>query len=222
MDQLNFSFERDDHALQDYLNKATGRKISLVITDNSTSMLSMRFNRDTVMLRLHRMFLAGGNDLLDELAEFIGNKRKRTPLVSKYISRNTHTIKKRTPKKLNLQPVGRYHDLSEIYDNINREYFSGRVSAAITWSERRPARAAARRTLGSFSSYSNTIRISPALDSKRVPRYYVEFIVYHEMLHADIGIDNGAKRRVLHSKEFRRREKLFHHYERAITWETRN
>jgi len=26
------------------------------------------------------------------------------------------------------------------------------------------------------------------LDSKRVPVYYLKFIIYHEMLHADLGV----------------------------------
>jgi hypothetical protein len=63
------------------------------------------------------------------------------------------------------------------------------------------------------------IRINPILDSRSVPRYFLEFIVYHEMLHADIGIKKGVVRRIIHSSEFKKREKLFKHYEKAINWE---
>jgi len=41
----------------------------------------------------------------------------------------------------------------------------------------------------------------------------------YEMLHADIGIRAETGRRSMHSKEFRTREKMFAHYERAIAWE---
>jgi hypothetical protein len=63
------------------------------------------------------------------------------------------------------------------------------------------------------------IKINPILDSDRVPRYFLEFVIYHEMLHADIGIEDGSGRRELHSREFRKREKLFRHYEKASAWE---
>ncbi len=217
--QLDLSFYSDKDTLQQYLEKGSGKRISLIITDNSTSMLSLKDGVKSINLRLHRMFLSADSDVLDELAAFIRNRRKRTPLVRKFISGNVHTIKRKPPRKIIVQPQGKFYDLGKMFDSVNEEYFSGRVSAAISWGARRPRRAAARTTLGSYSSHNNTIRINPALDVKRVPGYFVEFIVYHEMLHADIGIENGKKRRIIHSREFKRREKLFKHYERAIDWE---
>lgn len=219
MSQLTFMFQDEGITLQQYLEKATGKTISLVITDNSSSVLSFKGDRSSVKLRLHRMFLSAGCEVLDELAGFITSKMKRTPIVSRFIRENAHVMRRKPLKKINHKPNGRYHDLSEIFQSINEEYFSGRVSAFITWGDKRPRRAAARRTLGSYSSISNTIRINPMLDSGKVPGYFMGLLVYHEMLHADMGIENGSKRRLLHSKEFKRREKLFKHYERAIAWE---
>ncbi len=219
MSQLSFMFQSEEKVLRQYLEKAAGKDISLVITDNSSTVLSFKGDRKAVLLRLHRMFLSADYGVLDELAEFIRNKRKQTPLIRRFIHDNAHSIKRKPPKKITIQPQGKHYDLFKMYESINEEYFAGNVSAAITWGAWKPMRAAARRTLGSYSSLSNTIRINPLLDSKRVPRYFLELIVYHEMLHADIGIDNGAKRRSLHSREFKRREKLFKHYNRAIAWE---
>lgn len=217
--QLDLAFHSDKDTLQLYLEKATGNRISLIITNNSTSMLSLKAGKDSVNLRLHRMFLSAGNETLDELAAFIKNRRKKTPLLRRFIAGNMHTLKRKPPNKITVQPQGRVYDLTEMFSTINKEYFSGKISAAISWGARRPRRAAARTTLGSYSSLNNTIRINPSLDTDRVPRYFVEFIVYHEMLHADIGIENGTKRRVIHSREFKRCEKLFSHYEQAIAWE---
>ena len=47
----------------------------------------------------------------------------------------------------------------------------------------------------------------------------MEFLVYHEMLHADIGIKNKNNRRIVHSGEFKKREKEFKQYEKAVGWE---
>jgi hypothetical protein len=52
-----------------------------------------------------------------------------------------------------------------------------------------------------------------------VPPYVVEFIVYHEMLHAQLGVEEQNGRRAVHTRELRRREKLFKEYEKAIAWE---
>ncbi len=219
--QLDLALQSDKDTLQSYLEKATGKSISLIITDNNTSMLSFRDGKNIIKLRLHRMFLVAEFEVLDELADFMKSRRKKTPLIRKFIAANMYTVKRKAPNKIIIQPRGRFYDLATMYESVNMEYFQGKVSAVITWGARRPRRAAARTTLGSYSSLNNTIRINPALDAIRVPRYFVEFIVYHEMLHADIGIENGKKRRIIHSKEFKRREKLFKHYERALSWEKR-
>jgi hypothetical protein len=55
-----------------------------------------------------------------------------------------------------------------------------------------------------------------------VPRYFVSYIVYHELLHHLIPAVRVAGRAVLHPAEFSRREQEFRHYERAITWEQKN
>ena len=103
---------------------------------------------------------------------------------------------------------------------VNEEYFEGRVSLSITWGTQSHRRIVKKRRLGSYDRDKNMIRISPILDRRTVPRYFVEFVVYHEMLHADIEIYKGRNgRRLIHTKEFRKREKLFKHYERAIAWE---
>src|SRR3712207_8543596 len=37
--------------------------------------------------------------------------------------------------------------------------------------------------LGSYSAIERLIRIHPTLDAEWVPRYFVSYIVYHELLH---------------------------------------
>lgn len=219
MRQLPLSFSMDEQSLISYLEQRTGKDILLVLTDNTTSMLSVKHRGDSVHLRMQRMFLSADSDVIDEIAGFIKNTKAKTPHIRDFIRRNMHQVKRKPPRKVRLRAEGTCHDLREMYHSINREYFDGRVSASITWGARGPRRAAARRTLGSYCGDNSMIRINPMLDSKRVPRYFVEFIVYHEMLHADIGIERVGKRRSVHSKEFKKRETMFKHYERAIAWE---
>jgi predicted metal-dependent hydrolase len=93
------------------------------------------------------------------------------------------------------------------------------VQSSITWSAAAPRRYARKRTLGSYSVRANTIRISRLLDRRDVPLYFIAYVVYHEMLHADLGISETEGRRAIHTREFRRREKLFRDYARASAWE---
>jgi hypothetical protein len=219
MHQTCFPFELDEISLKAYLKKTSRKDISLVVTDNTTSMLSMRPEGNTVILRLHGMFLSACNDVLDEIASYINDTRQKTPLVRKFINKNLHRLRERPVRRIAARTKGKHFDLNELYHRINHDYFNGTVSASISWGSKGPKRVARHRTLGSYSSHGNVIRINPILDSKGVPRYFMEFIVYHEMLHADMGIEKKAGRRSVHSKEFKIREKKFKDYKRAIGWE---
>ena len=219
MDQTKLPFHLDEQGLKTFLENASSRKLSLVITDNSTSMLSIKEKKGAAIIRLHRMFLCAGSDVLNEIANYIKRTRKNTPLIRKFINKHIHSLKKSPPRKVTIRTKGRHHDLKEIYHSINREYFGGKISASITWGAKSSKQSAARRTLGSYSYHSNMIRINPQLDSIKVPRYYMEFLVYHEMLHAEIGIKKVNGRRIVHSGEFKKREKEFRQYKRAIEWE---
>ena len=73
--------------------------------------------------------------------------------------------------------------------------------------------------MGSYNAETSTIRINPLLDKKTVPAYFLEFVVYHEMLHAYLGIKTRNGRRSIHSREFRLHEKKFRHYAKAMEWE---
>jgi predicted metal-dependent hydrolase len=204
--------------LEECLRRLSGKDLSLVLTDNGTTMISVHKKAAGVTVRLQRMFLHASREVIDEIALFIGGKKRRTPLVGRFIRENCSRIQRRS-YRMQMRAAGRYHDLLAYYESVNREYFEGRVHAGITWGARSPRHGARRRTLGSFSSASNVIRINPVLDRRNVPAFFVRFIVYHEMLHADIGVEMNGGRRSLHTREFRRRERLFREYERATAWE---
>ena len=221
MQQLPLSFELNKDWLTDYLEKRSGRTVSLFITDNSYSILTMMEEKASVKLRLHRMFLSATNDVLVEIANYIEDSRIKTPLIRSFINQNTHRIKRKTPHNISLRHLGRYHNLIDTYNTLNREYFNGNINASITWGPVRRKRGAKKSTLGSYSYANKIIRINPMLDSKRVPGYYLKFIIYHEMLHADLGVDATNGRNFYHTREFRRREKLFKHHDRVFKLEKR-
>ncbi len=219
MKQLSLSLGFDEISLKACLEERTGNKVILTITNNSCSMISLKKRDAVVRLRLHRIFLSAGTDVLDEVGRFIKNTRTNTPLIRQFIRLNSGALPARPLKRQTIVTRGKYHDLSEIARAVNGEYFENRISAGITWGTRSTRYAVRRRTLGSYNSRTNMIRINPVLDKKTVPSYFMEFIVYHEMLHADVGVIDKNGRRSVHSREFRRREKLFRDFGKALQWE---
>jgi hypothetical protein len=219
MQQLTLQFHCDADSLRQYLEKKIHRDICLVVTDNSASMLSVRDKGRNLTVRLHRIFLSAGREVLEEIAGFIKYKKGRTPHIRSFINQNTHRLRKKPPGRVRINTDGECHDLSRIFNSLNEEYFGGNISSFITWGKVSPKRTARRRTLGSYSHHRDLIRINPLLDKKSVPPYFLEYIVYHEMLHADMRAELSEGRRSVHSKEFREREKLFKHHQRALQWE---
>jgi hypothetical protein len=219
MQQLSLSFIYDEDLLRSYLEKAADKSVSLVITDNSYSILSLKEEKDSVRLRLHRIFLAAGSDIRDEIAAFIRNSSISTPLIRGFIDQNTQRLNRNLNYSAKCRHQGKHHNLMDVFSSLNREYFQGRVTASITWGSKGARRRARRRTLGSYSYDRNIIRINPVLDSTRYPKYYLEYVIYHEMLHADICVDGKSKRRSYHSRTFREREGLFRHYDKVLNLE---
>jgi len=127
----------------------------------------------------------------------------------------------RTPR---LRPQGRCCDLAELAEEVKERYFAGDLAAGITWGRRRPRRrrrARGRRVslqLGSYHPEQDLVRIHPVLDQPWVPRFVLESVIYHELLHAALPARHEGGRRRVHTPEFRRRERLFPYLERAQAW----
>jgi predicted metal-dependent hydrolase len=222
MYQLELSFEQNRDALRDYLENATGKTINLSITDNTVSMLSIKkLSRNKILMRLHWMFLHADNDVIGELIHFVRDKNVKTPSIVRFVHENRKHIRDRTCKPPRVNVKGKYHNLIHIFDFLNKRYFGERIKASITWGRKRYRWYKGKRTLGSYDFSTDIIRINPFLDKKNVPRYFLEFVVYHEMIHADMHSKKDEGRRLIHTKEFKRREQLFEKYKKSILWEER-
>ncbi|MBF0456673.1 MAG: SprT-like domain-containing protein [Nitrospirae bacterium] len=203
-------------ALKSFIEKAAGVPIDLTITDNSKSMLSLRHgHKGDVHVRIHRMFLDAGAAVIQEIANFIKNRRNKTPLTREFIRENHSAIEIPPKRRAVTSSEGKYHNLKLIYEAINEEYFNGQLALDITWGRRQTKTVYRKRRLGSYDSTGSLIRIHPALDKSNVPRYFIEYVVYHEMLHAALGIQVKNGRRSIHGREFKRRERLFRDFDRA-------
>jgi predicted metal-dependent hydrolase len=127
-------------------------------------------------------------------------------------------------RHLNLRHEGRCFDLREIFERVNARHFRGRLRGyKVVWGRRRKERPKEYFIFGSIQEEDRVIRIHPLLDQPFVPRWFLEYVLYHEMLHSVVPDEtNSAGRRRIHTAEFYRREKAFPRYRRARQWEDEN
>ena len=122
-----------------------------------------------------------------------------------------------------IRQAGRHFHLGAIFDRINRDYFEGEVTAAITWGRRSARRRRRSIRLGSYRREQNLIRINPTLDAGFIPPSVVEALVHHEMLHAVIPVRTGENgRRIVHGRDFQAREREYYGYLEAKKWTREN
>ncbi len=128
------------------------------------------------------------------------------------------TSKKTRGRKIISASQGANYDLDEMFTQINRDYFQNKLpKPVLSWSARKTFR-----ILGHHDAAHETIIISRSLDEKSVPRYVVEFVLFHEMLHIFHPTEHRDGRRYNHTPQFRRNEKKFRDYEQAEKWIEKN
>ncbi|HTA21358.1 MAG TPA: hypothetical protein VK989_18830 [Polyangia bacterium] len=203
-----------------------GKKLELALTNNHYSMISVRRKADGYRLRLHRMFVGAEPRVVRALARYVvHNDRRASTLLGEYIEAHQHIIRQqeRRPRLIKTRTAGRHHDLQAIFDRLNAQMFGGALDARITWG---PGAGAGRRRrsikMGSFAVEDRVIRIHPALDQDNVPGFFVEWIVFHEMLHGKHEVLRTNGRRRFHTQEFLAEEQTFPEYARACAWEKTN
>jgi len=203
-------------------------RVHVTLTDNRYTMISVRriAKERRYEVRLHHMFADADPVITRALARYIAdNDADASRVLGDFIDDNSGHVRgraRRTPTTV-IFTAGEFHDLRQIYDELNERYFDSKIDAAITWGARtgRPRRRNSIK-MGSYSVEDRLIRIHRSLDREFVPRFFVAWIVFHEMLHQvhDIRVKNG--RREFHSKEFLADEAQFEQYDEARIWERQN
>jgi hypothetical protein len=219
-----FVHEGARQSLERRLRAAFPGPVILSITDNRHSIITHRVQRGILHARVHHMFLDAPAPVIDALVRYVTRgDRDASATLGDYIDDNGFRLARRK-RNAPLVTRGRHHDLLALFEDMNERYFNGTINALITWGKRPTTKAKRRKTikLGSYSAVDRLIRVHPALDQKWVPRYFVAYIVYHEMLHHVIPGSRGLGRVNLHPPEFRDREKQFRHFDRSIDWEKRH
>jgi hypothetical protein len=187
---------------------------------------TIRLRSGRVFVRLSDICKESPPDVLRALAFVLVARllAKRTPQLHERtyrdytlrpeVQRASDIARRRRGRKMLSSARGSAYDLDRMFARLNRRYFGDQIAKpTITWSQRRT-----RRILGHHDRVYETITISKTLDSPDVPEWFVEYILYHEMLHVKHPARLMNGRRYYHTGAFRIEERRFPRYEEAQRW----
>lgn len=187
---------------------------------------TIRIRSGRVYVRISDIFKDAPPNVMRALAFILVAKLhgKRTPEVHERVYRDyaytpqvlraSDIARRRRGRKMISSARGEIYNLDKIFTRLNRRYFDERIEKpTLTWSQRRT-----RRIFGHHDAAYKTIVISKTLDARDVPEWFVEYILYHEMLHIKHPARLIKGRRYYHTNAFRMEEQAFPYYEEAQEW----
>jgi predicted metal-dependent hydrolase len=187
---------------------------------------TIRLREGTLLVRLSDLLEHAPETVHEAIAHILLAKLYRKPIApthadryrrytqSEAVSKQAERIRQTRGRKRITTAQGRHFDLDEVFEAINARFFHGLLGRpTLTWSEHH-----ARRTLGHYDAAHNTIVVSRVFDRPGTPRYAIEYLLYHEMLHLKHPVRVKAGRRCVHSREFQAEENLFPELEQAKEW----
>ena len=184
---------------------------------------TIRLREGRLLVRLSDLLEGAPEYVLRAIAHILMAKMYRRPVdrqhaaryrryvSTQHMSRKAHLVRQMRGRKRITSAQGHAYDLEAIFDDLNRQFFHGLLARpCMTWSSER-----AHNRLGHYDPAHNAIVVSRLFDHPRVPRFAVEYIVYHEMLHLKHPVKLRGSRRCVHSAEFQAEERLFNQLDAA-------
>ncbi len=178
---------------------------------------TIRLRNGRLLVRLSDLLEGAPESVLRAIAHILLAKIYRRPIDRGYaaryrkfvgsrdIVRKAHLVRQLRGHKMLRAARGHFYDLDAIFEELNSRFFHGLMARPrMSWSMRKT-----RRILGHYDPAHNAIIISRIFDHPAMPRYVVDYIVYHEMLHLKYPVRLRGSRRCVHSKEFQQEERLF-------------
>jgi hypothetical protein len=178
---------------------------------------TIRLREGRLLVRLSDLLEGAPDGVLRAIAHILLAKMYRQPIDRGYaaryrkyvgshdIVRKAHLVRQMRGRKLLRSPRGHFYDLDAVFEDLNTRFFHGLMARPrLSWSQTKT-----RRILGHYDPAHNAIIISRIFDHPAVPRYVLDYILYHEMLHLKHPVKLRGSRRCVHSAEFQTEEKLF-------------
>ncbi|MDD1770048.1 MAG: DUF45 domain-containing protein [Methanomassiliicoccales archaeon] len=127
-----------------------------------------------------------------------------------FLSRNRPLYLGRS-RNLSLTPQGLAFDLRDLAESLRADgLIDNCEDAYLTWTDR-PNRS----RMGYCSLLMRVVAISSALDSPKIPEEVARYVLYHELLHLELGV---GTLRGQHDIAFRRAERLYPKWRESEGW----
>ncbi len=178
---------------------------------------TIRLREGKLLVRLSDLLEGAPDNVLTAIAHILVAKMYRKPvdrehaaryrryITAQHMSRKAHLVRQIRGRKRLASPQGLTYDLEAIFEELNVRFFYGLLARPqMSWSSEK-----ARSRLGHYDPAHNAIVVSRVFDHSRIPRFVVEYIVYHEMLHLKHPVKVRGSRRCVHPAEFQAEERLF-------------
>jgi len=208
-----------DYSLK--LQNMVGSELKIRINNNRSTMLHVRWHEDGIKVSLHRMFLAAPLKVQKALASYIRRDHEAlAPAAQAYIDKHVPTLDHShltNPEQMSTK--GHTYNLKTLYNKLNKRYFEGKLDLLITWFGDPSSRFSTKCTLGLYYDVVKLVKIHRLLDNPSVPLYVIEYVIYHEMVHAVCPpYVTACGRNCIHTKEFKELESAFSEFEQARQW----
>lgn len=187
---------------------------------------TIRLRKGRVYARVSDILVGSPRDVLYSLACILVAKlyRMKAPVKHERIYREhtlhpsvveaSHRARRSRGYKITTSSRGSVYELNELFTALNAKYFDGRLERPLlSWSP-----GESRRVLGHHDHVHNAIIISSTLDKASIPRFVVEYVLYHEMLHVKHAPRVVSGRTVYHGQAFREDERRFDQFNEAMKW----
>jgi hypothetical protein len=126
------------------------------------------------------------------------------------------------PRRLERRTCGTRYDLREVFDSVNAAFFENRIRASVRWGTYASLTSHASRRRSPEGVTFDLITIAGVYDHPSVPRFAIEGVMYHEMLHIAIPPVTGNGRRVVHGSAFREAERQYPCYGEWEVWQQKS
>jgi predicted metal-dependent hydrolase len=178
---------------------------------------TIRLRQGKILVRLSDLLEGAPNPVLHAILHILIAKLYRKQIDQAHAARyrkysgteaiatKMHLIRQMRGRKRIAGVQGEHYHLEEIFEELNQRFFHGLMARPqLTWSNNH-----SRYSLGHYDPAHNTIVVSRIFDGANVPRYAIEYLLYHEMLHLRHPVKMRGSRRCVHSRAFQEEEKLF-------------
>jgi len=146
-------------------------------------------------------------------------KKELERTVLRYMTEHNMTTRNRShTDPAQFVTLGRVYDLTEIFNYVNFRYFKNELRSAVRWGKH-PLRSFQTHKIDISGNRYNLITIATMYNKPDVPRYAIEAIMHHEMLHIAIPPTKRGARNIIHGRDFKEREQSFPAHTLWREWE---